>query len=436
MLSKFSSKFNIKSELVKSALVLSSGTILAQGISYVLMPFITRLYTPEDFGEFGMIMRIVAFLAVVGAGRYEFAIPLPKKDEHAFHIYRLTLRILVWTVSLSLIAGIVFWLFKEDSSQLLFYIVLISAITGFTVFINIGRHWAIRMKWFRNITLSTLLTSATSNIGKLLAGLAGLGVVGLAVSTLLGLIVGSLVFVFDAFGVYKNKDNFKSNRRRAAMAKRYSDFPKVNLPHYLIDGARELLIAFFLTLYMSTYLFGSYDHSFRMLKIPLLLVGVAISQVLYNRMSADFAVKKSIYPLLKKSVFTLISIGIIPFGVIYFWGAPIFSFVFGEQWTLSGEIASALSPWLMANFVASSISMVPSIINKLRWYFWVGMVLTAVQLLCFAFLPELMNSLNLNEVGVIEMISWLMFVLYALIIVWQLKIVLVMDEKRSNHEVK
>src|SRR5690554_7483720 len=113
MLSKFSSKFNIKSELLKSALVLSSGTILAQGISYVLMPFITRLYTPEDFGEFGMIMRIVAFLAVVGAGRYEFAIPLPKKDEHAFHIYRLTLRILVWTVSLSLIAGIVFWRSEE-----------------------------------------------------------------------------------------------------------------------------------------------------------------------------------------------------------------------------------------------------------------------------------------------------------------------------------
>jgi len=428
ILSKISTEFNFKSDLVKSALLLSSGTVLAQGISYILMPFITRLYTPEDFGEFGMIMRIVAFLAVVGAGRYEFAIPLPKKNEHAFHIYRLTLRILIWTVSLSLISGIVFWLFKEDSNQLFFYIVLISAITGFTVFINIGRHWAIRMKWFKNITISTLLTSATSNIAKLFAGFAGLGVVGLALSTLLGLIVGSLIFVFDAFGIYKIKEHKKSKLRQAVMARRYNEFPKVNLPHYLIDGARELLIAFFLTLYLSTYVFGSYDHSFKMLKIPLLLVGVAISQVLYNRMSADFSIKKSIYPLLKRSVFTLVLIGIVPFGVIYFWGAPIFSFVFGDQWDLSGRIASALSPWLLANFVASSISMVPSIIGKLRWYFWVGMVLTAVQLLCFAFLPELMNYLHLNEVGVIELISWMMFALYALMIAWQLKIVLAMDK--------
>ncbi|WP_205677775.1 hypothetical protein [Brumimicrobium salinarum] len=53
-------------------------------MSYILMPFITRLYTPEDFGEFGLIMRIVAFLAVVGAGRYEFAIPLPKKMSMLF----------------------------------------------------------------------------------------------------------------------------------------------------------------------------------------------------------------------------------------------------------------------------------------------------------------------------------------------------------------
>src|SRR5690554_7302010 len=155
------SKINIKSDLVKSALVLSSGTVLAQAISYLLTPFITRLYSPEDFGIFGIMMRIVAFLAVVGAARYEYAIPLPKKNAHAFHLYRLSLRILVWTVALTLVGGLVFWVFKDNSNRMLFYIVLIAAITGFTVFINIGRHWAIRMKWFKNIDRkSTRLNSS------------------------------------------------------------------------------------------------------------------------------------------------------------------------------------------------------------------------------------------------------------------------------------
>lgn len=425
------SKINIKSDLVKSALVLSSGTVLAQAISYLLTPFITRLYSPEDFGIFGMMMRIVAFLAVVGAARYEYAIPLPKKNAHAFHLYRLSLRILVWTVALTLVGGLVFWLFKDNSNRMLFYIVLIAAITGFTVFISIGRHWAIRMKWFKNITVSTILTSATTNTGKLLAGLAGLGVIGLAVSTLIGLIVGSLVFVFDAFGIYKKEGHQKSDARRAVLAKQYNEFPKVNLPHALVDASRELLIAFFLTLYLSTTVFGSYDHSFRMLKIPLLLIGVAIGQVLYNRISVDFAKKKAIYPLLKRSVLLLTLIGILPFTVIYFFGAPIFTFIFGEQWTLSGEIAAALSPWLMANFVASSISMVPSIIGKLRWFFWVGIATTSIQLSCFAFFPDLMDGLGLTEINMFESISWVMFVLFSISTLWLLKIVKGLDERMS-----
>ncbi|WP_107037579.1 lipopolysaccharide biosynthesis protein [Brumimicrobium mesophilum] len=422
------SKINLKSELIKSALVLSSGTVLAQGISYLLTPFITRLYSPEDFGEFGIIMRIVAFLSVIGAARYEYAIPLPKKNEHAFHIYRLSLRILIWTVGLTLLAGGIFWLFKADADNLLFYIVLISAISGFTVFMSIGRHWAIRMKWFKNITISTLLTSATSNTAKLLAGLAGLGVVGLAVSTLLGLIVGSLVYVFDAFGIYKI-NNKNSNLRRAVVARQFKEFPKVNLPHSLIDASRELLIAFFLTLYLSTALFGSYDHSFRMLKIPLLLIGVAVGQVLYNRISADFSQKKVIYPILKRSVILLTLIGIVPFSIIYIWGDSIFAFVFGEEWRLSGEIAAALAPWLMANFVASSISMVPNIIGKLKWFFWVGNLITAIQLSCFALFPDIMEWFELSEIEMFEIISWIMFVLFWGSTIWMLKIVKTLDLK-------
>lgn len=417
------SKFKIKSELIRSALVLSSGTALAQGISYLITPLITRLYTPEDFGEFGMIMRVVALLAIIGAIRYEYALPLPKKDEHAFHLYRLTIRILIVTVVSSFLVGTVYWMFSDYSNKLLFYILLTVAITGFTVFINIGRHWAIRMKWFKRITVATLLTSSTTNFAKLLAGIASWGVAGLVISTLLGLMVGSLVFLKDALGIYKNKAFKKSDLRRRVLAKQYSEFPKVQLPHTVIDAMRELLVAFFLTIYFSTAVFGSYDHSFRMLKIPLLLIGSAIGQVLYNRISEDYAAKKPIYPLLKRSVLILTLIGILPFTVIYIWGAPIFTLVFGSQWTLSGEIAAALAPWLLANFVASSISMVPAIVGKLKWFFWVGLVTSGIQLLIFGFLPKIMDYLNVDEVGILAVVSWVMFGMFTLMTLWILKIV-------------
>lgn len=417
------SKFNIKSELIKSVFVLTSGTALAQLISYISMPFITRLYSPEDFGEFGIMMRIVAVLALIGAARYEYAIPLPKKNENAFHIYRFALKILVWTVSLSFLSGAIYWLLRGYSERLLIFIVLIIVITTFTVFINIGKHWAIRMKWFKKVTLSNLLTSGTGNVAKLLTGIAGFGFFGLAISTLIGVFVGSIIYFFDAVGNYKNKNYRKSKLRSSVLAREYREFPRVQLPHTLIDAGRDLLIAFLLTMYFSTSLFGSYDHSYRMLRIPLLLIGASIGQVLYSRISEDFANRKDIYPLLKKSVVVLILIGIAPFTVIYFWGAPIFAFVFGDQWLLSGQIAAVLSPWLMANFVASSISMVPSIIGKLRWFFWIGVGTTVIQLSCFIFLPELMAAFQIDEVEILALISWLMFIVFSIIIIWELKIV-------------
>jgi len=159
------------------------------------------------------------------------------------------------------------------------------------------------------------------------------------------------------------------------------------------------------------------------LKIPLLLIGVAVGQVLYNKMSADFSQKKDIYLLLKRSVILLTLIGIVPFTIIYFWGAPIFEFVFGKEWMLSGQIAAALSPWLMANFVASSISMVPAIIGKLKWFFWVGIATTLIQLFCFALFPEFMGLLGINEIVMFEIISWIMFVLFGASSLWMLRIV-------------
>ena len=423
------SKINWKSDLVKPIMILTSGTLLAQSVSYLLSPVITRLYSPEEFGFFGIIMRIVAFVAVIGAARYEYAIPLPKKDKHAFQIYRITLRILVWTVFLSFLSGGIYWLVVNQTSSFLIYMVFTVLIIAFTVFNNIGRHWAIRTKAFRKISIAALFTSIFTNGAKLITGLASFGVIGLVISTVLGLFFGGLVYLFEALGLFRNTSFKNSPLQRAVLARQYRDFPRINLPHTLIDAGRELMIAFFLTWYLSAEIFGSYDHSFRMLKIPLILIGASIGQVLYNKMSEKFAANEPLYELLKKSILTLIIIGIIPFTVIFIWGAPIFSFVFGEQWELAGEIAAAIAPWLMANFVASSISMVPNVIGELRWFFWVGLTITSLQLLCFGFLPQLMSYFEVNEVTLIAGISWLMFALFFGLTYWMLVRVQQVDRK-------
>ena len=70
-------KINLKSDFVKSVLVLISGTVMAQAIGYLISPFLTRIYSAEQMGELGMYMRVVGFVSALATARFELALPLP-----------------------------------------------------------------------------------------------------------------------------------------------------------------------------------------------------------------------------------------------------------------------------------------------------------------------------------------------------------------------
>ena len=58
------------SDFLKSLAILMTGTIIAQAIGYLLAPIITRLFTPEEMGEFGIFQRLTTFIATVATARY------------------------------------------------------------------------------------------------------------------------------------------------------------------------------------------------------------------------------------------------------------------------------------------------------------------------------------------------------------------------------
>ena len=77
-----------RSDLFKSFTVLFSGTLIAQIIGYAVAPILTRLYSTAEMGEMLYYMRIIAFISSIATLRYEAALPLPKRDEHSYLMYR------------------------------------------------------------------------------------------------------------------------------------------------------------------------------------------------------------------------------------------------------------------------------------------------------------------------------------------------------------
>jgi O-antigen/teichoic acid export membrane protein len=86
-----SSASSRSSSFATDVLKLVTGTTLAQVITVLASPVITRLYGPEAFGFLAVFTSITSIIGVVACMRYELAIMLPKTDEEAANLLGLSL---------------------------------------------------------------------------------------------------------------------------------------------------------------------------------------------------------------------------------------------------------------------------------------------------------------------------------------------------------
>ena len=95
--------------LTRATFTLLAGSALAQAIPLLLGPWIARLYTPEEYGEFALLWTVASNLAVVGCARYEFALALETAESGASALLALCLRLLLAMTALSVVVGLTAW---------------------------------------------------------------------------------------------------------------------------------------------------------------------------------------------------------------------------------------------------------------------------------------------------------------------------------------
>src|SRR5690625_2405156 len=95
------------SQFVRNVSIVATGTVGAHVISIAVSPIITRLYGPEAFGIMGTFNSLMSIIIPIAALTYPYAIVLPKKDEEAVSIMRLSIIISI-LISLILLFIIVF----------------------------------------------------------------------------------------------------------------------------------------------------------------------------------------------------------------------------------------------------------------------------------------------------------------------------------------
>lgn len=385
-----------QSEFVRSVSILLSGAIIAQVIGYLLYPVISRLYSEEDMGELGLYTRITAFLAALATARYEVALPIAKREEHAFVLYRLALRItLVVTAILAVISLTGMFLFTHVVFEWWFLLLTLGSVV-FLAWINVGSNWSVRKGHYKTISTQRITSSVLMNVSRIGLGWFGWGGKALLSSALLSHLAGALVYIRDFRKTAGSHQ--KNSKKLRAVAKEYRAFPLINLPQILMELSTDIAIAACVEYYFTQKIFGAYSFALTILKVPLGIAGQSIGQVFFNRCSALYNNGESSRPLLLKTYGLLSLLSIVPFVVLLMAGPEIFRFVFGARWEYAGSMAAILSPMLFFNFLLSPVSTIPMVFGRQKTAFVIAIASVLNQLTCFLIIPTVFHQTDFLEI--------------------------------------
>jgi O-antigen/teichoic acid export membrane protein len=127
---------------------------------------------------------------------------------------------------------------------------------------------------------------------------------------------------------------------------------------------------FTLNAFFAPSIAGYYAFGFRILQMPMSLLGTAIGQVFYQR--ATIAQQQGTLSNLVEDTYKRLTVlGLFPMLVLSIIGRDLFSLVFGASWAEAGTYVQILSPWAFFWFISSPLSTVFNVVqcqeDLLKW---------------------------------------------------------------------
>lgn len=342
-----------QSKFVRNVFAVATGIAAAQAISLAFMPFLTRLYGPEAFGAlaaFTAILNIITPLATLG---YANAIVMPKTQEGANAVARLSL---VSAVIVSPVALIVIYAFQEQLASLaglssepnLLYLIPISLVL--VALLSVANQAAIREGLFKAKSSSYVASTFIVNLGKL-----GVGYISATGITLIIFLIISNLINYTMLMARVPKDgafDFRqwfgiSGIRQAAF--NYKDFAIYRMPQSILNAASLGLPVILLTNFFSTSAAGQYAITTLILGAPVMLLGNSVLEVFFPKITTLVRDNPaSAFHMLWKSTLLMSVIGLVPFSIIFLWGDLILPWVLGEAWGRAGEYSQWIALWMFS----------------------------------------------------------------------------------------
>jgi O-antigen/teichoic acid export membrane protein len=391
---------------------LFSATLAGQILGTILFPFISRLYSPADFGFFQLFFSIVSLIAIISCFSYHRAIMLPEKDEDAAHIVVLCLILIIITtiistVFLSFFSG---YIEKTLNAPGLFNLILLFplAIICNSVSYVLG-FWVSRKEDFGTIARGNIYSSISGKAVSIGSGIISPSPFGLILGTIVN---DATIMTVLAKKTFTDIHYFQSAsyEKIKQLAYRYKKFPQYNAGANLASTAITQVIPVMLALFFLPVVVGYYAIAYMVIVLPSKLIGDSISTVFFQKASVEKNLTGSVKNIVQTVNTRLISVGMFICLIVMILGPELFSFALGAQWMTAGVYAQILAPWFFVLFISTPLFPIFAILEKQGASLWFNvslLVATIVVIYIGGLLGDpILGMLLLSSTGIIFW-SWM-----------------------------
>lgn len=346
--------------LSKNILKLISGEGIGRAIGFMTAPFITRLYTPSDFGILAAFSSLCALSYPFCTLRYNIAIPLHPNEKVGINSLAACLLILVVNTVIMCVTFIFFHsqilsLCSSENIDAFWYFVPIAFF--FCGIFEILSYYSTRYRYFSIIAKVTVTQKIIGASTKIVLGLLHPNVIGLLIGNILAESGGLTLYIRSYWERLRNSARDVTWRKICFVLKRYMDCPLYRLPSQILQTASGSLPILYFVWHFGTVTTGHISMAMTMLSVPVSLACKSVGKAFYGEIASHGRRNsEEISTLTVRIMIRLFVVSIIPFTLIICFGPWIFRTFFGVEWIQSGTFARYLCFYLIFRFVYSPIS--------------------------------------------------------------------------------
>ena len=412
---------NENSNLLSKVGLVASGTLFAQIISITVSPIITRLFPADQYGIMSVFISTTSIINIASSLDYNKAIPIINTDEDARAMVQVCITILLCFTGIIALLCLVLpkSLFEFIGIGSIFpYRWTLPLSVVFVGIYNILLQWVYRRRAYIIVTKTKIIQALAGSIIKILAGLLMFGPVGLLVGIIVSEAAGLTTIVKKLKNDTKNNITNPDKVTKKGLLRKYYKFAAFSLPADFIDNFCNQIPVLSLAGFFGTGVSGYYGLANTVIIIPINLIIVSMSKVVYAeaaRIGKDnpYEIKKLCLRT-TKMVFYIITI---PCIIIVIWGPQLFGLVFGQTWLESGEYARLM----IGRIIAFSLVLPIGRMLEIFGYQQYDLAINIGRFVLIAVAVFAINILKLNSYNTVLLLSSVNMIAYAVlygVIMW------------------